>query len=89
MKPCSNLRQVSHIQRPSVSHRFHTAAALDSAELSARVVLNRLHADEGEQISISRTNRGVNVKGVVDTDERKREIATRLSAVPYVTYRRA
>jgi hypothetical protein len=59
-------------------------ADLDSAELAARLTLNDLHADQGEQISITRSNRAVEVKGVVETDERRRELVRRLGLVPRV-----
>jgi hypothetical protein len=62
-----------------------TNAELDNAELAARLVLNRLHADEGEQISVSRSSRTVEVKGVVETEARKQEIASKLSVVPHVS----
>jgi len=61
-----------------------TAVDLDSAELSARLVLNELHADEGEQINVAQTEHGVEVKGVVDTNERKREIVQKLRLVPHI-----
>lgn len=61
-----------------------TSAELDNAELSARLVLNRLHADEGEQISVSRNPRTVEVKGVVETAARKAEIVSRLAELPHV-----
>jgi hypothetical protein len=59
-------------------------AELDSAELSARLALNKLQADEGEQISVSRTDRAVEVKGVVETGERKRELLKALWPLPHV-----
>ncbi len=61
-----------------------TPADLDSAELSARLVLNELHADEGEQINVSQGEHGVEVKGVVETNERKQEIVQKLRLVPHV-----
>jgi DNA-directed RNA polymerase specialized sigma24 family protein len=57
---------------------------LDEAELEARVVLNQLHADQGEQIHLDRSASGIEVKGVVDTDERKRQIVSELLQVPHV-----
>jgi hypothetical protein len=61
-----------------------TPQQLDEAELSVRLVLNHLHADTGEQIQVSRTAQGVQVAGVVDTEERKGQIQMQLRAVPYV-----
>jgi hypothetical protein len=48
-------------------------------------MLNNLHADTGEQIEIARTERGVEVKGLVETNERKRELQTHLKTVPHLT----
>ncbi|WP_144312423.1 hypothetical protein [Terriglobus saanensis] len=57
----------------------------DEAELGARLILNQLHADAGEQIEIHRVPQGIEVEGIVETDERKRELQTRLSMVPHLT----
>jgi DNA-directed RNA polymerase specialized sigma24 family protein len=57
---------------------------LDSAELGARLVLNQLHADTGEQIHVMRSTNGIQVKGVVDTDQRKLQLVGRLLQVPHV-----
>jgi DNA-directed RNA polymerase specialized sigma24 family protein len=73
--------------RPSLSIHLPVPLAdteLDMAELSARLVLDKLHADNGERIELIRTERGVQVKGIVETDERKRELETQLRFVPHV-----
>jgi hypothetical protein len=57
---------------------------LDEAELAARATLNQLHADTGEQIQLSRRPNGIDVKGVVDTDARKRELVSRLALLANV-----
>ncbi|AEU38365.1 RNA polymerase sigma factor [Granulicella mallensis] len=57
---------------------------LDEAELGARTVLNQLQADAGEPISLARTAEGMEVKGVVDTNARKRELLSRLALIPNV-----
>lgn len=57
---------------------------LDEAELAARVVLNEVHADTGEQIHLTRGDAGISVKGVVDTDTRKRELISCLALLPHV-----
>lgn len=64
-------------QQPSVEQ-------LDETELAARFELNRLHADQGEQIEIHRLGQFIEVDGVVDTEERKQELMTQLSMVPNV-----
>ena len=72
--------------RPSLSIHLPaplTDTELDMAELSARLVLDKLHADNGERIELIRTDRGVQVKGIVETDERKQELETQLRFVPH------
>jgi hypothetical protein len=69
---------------PVILPSLPTTEELDSAELSARLVLNQLHADEGEQITIMRTDHAVVVKGVVDTDYRRRELVRKLWPLPHV-----
>lgn len=58
---------------------------LDEIELGARLRLNQLHADTGEQIEIARTEQGVEVRGLVETNERKRALQTQLATMPHVT----
>jgi hypothetical protein len=58
---------------------------LDEAELGVRLVLNQLHADTGEQIEVTRDALGIQVKGLVETEQRKRELQDRLHALAYVT----
>jgi hypothetical protein len=69
---------------PIVLPALPTAAELDDAELAARLVLNHLQADEGEQITIVRTDRSVVVKGVVETEGRKEQIVQQLWSLPHV-----
>ncbi len=61
-----------------------TEGQLDEAELSARLVLNQLHADTGEQIGIHRGAQAIEVTGVVETDDHKRQLQMQLSMVPHV-----
>ena len=58
---------------------------VDEAELSARLVLNELHGDSGEQIRIDRDARGVQVKGLVETEMRRAELETQLRTIPLVS----
>lgn len=57
---------------------------LDEAELAARTVLNQLHADTDEQIGLVRGATGIEVRGIVDTDARRRELVSRLLPIPNV-----
>jgi hypothetical protein len=77
----SGARLSSH---PAYLPRALSESELDLAELSARLVLNRLQADSGERIEVVRTPRGVLVKGVVETDQRKREIEAQLHLIANV-----
>lgn len=56
---------------------------LDLAELSAMLALQELHADT-ERLQVAREVDGVRVVGIVDSDERKAEIYSRLSSIPNV-----
>jgi anti-sigma factor RsiW len=57
---------------------------LDLAELQARLVLNRLHADSTEQLEFLRSHSSVEVKGVVESNARKQELVAQLRTVPHV-----
>lgn len=59
-----------------------TAEQLDDAELTARLILNELHADTGEQIEVRRLPEVIEVDGLVETEQRKRELESQLMAVP-------
>ena len=57
---------------------------VDIAELSARTVLNQLAADTEDQVRITHNDAGVVVKGIVATNERKRELLAQLGTIPLV-----
>jgi hypothetical protein len=59
-----------------------TAAQMDETELEARLVLNQEGADTGEQIEVARDVKGVQVLGLVESEERKRQLGEALRAVP-------
>ena len=58
---------------------------LDQTELSALLILNRLHADTGEQVKIRRSEGIVEVDGLVESEERKQELQAQLRVVPHLT----
>jgi DNA-directed RNA polymerase specialized sigma24 family protein len=60
-----------------------TDAQLDEAELAVRLALAESHADEQERLTVTRGARAVAVNGLVATEERKRELETRLRAIPH------
>jgi hypothetical protein len=60
------------------------ADQLEQTELAARLILNQLHADSGEQIEIRRLPQAIEIVGLVDTDERKRMLSAQLSTVSHV-----
>jgi hypothetical protein len=62
-----------------------TEGQLEETELGARLVLNQLHADTGQQIEINRTAQIVEIKGLVDTDDLKRALQMQLRILPYLT----
>jgi anti-sigma factor RsiW len=57
---------------------------LDLAELQARLVLNRLHADSTEQLEFLRSRSSIEVKGIVENNARKQELVAQLRTVPHV-----
>jgi len=61
-----------------------TPGQLDEDEMSARLILNRMHADEGEQIEIHRLPEAIEVDGVVDSEERKQQLVARLMQAPHL-----
>jgi hypothetical protein len=73
-------RTPAFVPLPSV--QTPTPGQLDEDELSARLILNRMHADEGEQIEIRRLPEAVEVDGVVESEERKRQLITQLMMAP-------
>jgi len=72
------LHVLPHLQLPEAP----SSEQLDETELAARLILNQLHADTGEQIEIHRSPQAVEVDGLVETDERKRELIAELLTVP-------
>jgi hypothetical protein len=60
-----------------------TRAELDEAELEARLALSHLNA-ESEQVEVSRSSKGVLVKGIVETDARKNSLLAQLRPLPHV-----
>jgi hypothetical protein len=61
-----------------------STADMDEAELRARLALNQLRADTGEQVEVSRRDRDILVKGVVESTERKRDLESQLRVLPHV-----
>ncbi len=57
---------------------------LDEAELRARLALNEANADSGEQIDVRRGPSSIQIAGIIETNERKRELEDALSRIPLV-----
>jgi len=76
----SSAAELPRIAIPSLP----TREELDEAELQARLVLSRLNA-ESEQVEVSRSTKGVLVKGVVETDARRNSLLALLRPLPHVT----
>ncbi len=74
----------THPSLSGILPRVLSDSELDEAELSARLALNQLNADTGEQIHVSRSTNGIQVKGIVDTNRRKSQLIARLVQVPNV-----
>jgi DNA-directed RNA polymerase specialized sigma24 family protein len=80
--PTRNL--VSDASRNSVSLPLLTKTELDEAELQARLALNQLHADTDGRIEVVRKPTGIQIRGIVESEQRKRELQARLSSLPHV-----
>jgi hypothetical protein len=74
-----------HAALPVMLPRPLTETELDEAELGVRVALSQLHADTGEQILLSRSAKGIEIKGIVETNERRAELVTRLLQLPHAS----
>lgn len=61
-----------------------TPMQIDMAELDARALLSHPDSDSSDQIRVTHTDAGVLIKGIVETNLRKRELMAELSHVPYV-----
>jgi hypothetical protein len=62
-----------------------TIAALDEAELRARLALNQANADTGEQITITQAPSSVQITGIVEDEARRNQIQDSLRGIPLVT----
>jgi hypothetical protein len=58
---------------------------LEDAELQARLALNHVNADTSEQIRVERSDTAVEIKGIVETEERKQQLITSLRSIPHVS----
>lgn len=58
---------------------------MNEAELEARLILNQKSADTGEQIEVARDGKGVQVRGLVESEERKTELKQSLQAIPFLS----
>lgn len=79
-------RSVSDIpttQRLPGSNQLSERAVAES-ELETLLELRRLHGDT-ERLSVDSNARGVVVRGVVESEERKHELTAQLQAIPHVT----
>ena len=76
----------SHLHTSLLPHLPHavTPGDMDLAELSARLVLNRLGFDANSRIEINRNLDGVHVQGLVDTETQKSQLQTQLRLIPHV-----
>ncbi len=61
-----------------------TEEQIDEADLGAMLALHQIGADGDNRIQIVRSANGVQVKGVVEGDARKRELEAQLNLIPHV-----
>ncbi len=69
---------------PSVRSSQVSKDQLDLAELGVMLAVQELHA-ETERLQQSRTQSGIVVTGIVESESRKFEISKRLQTIPYVS----
>jgi hypothetical protein len=75
----------------SASSRIAAVAVLPSqgqlneTELEARLILNQINADTGEQIEITRDARIVQINGLVESENRKKELSESLQGLPFLS----
>lgn len=69
---------------PRLPHTL-SPAEIDSAELGARLTLNRMHLDTNDRIEVIRQSNGVHVEGVVESDAEKRQLQAQLYMVSHVS----
>jgi DNA-directed RNA polymerase specialized sigma24 family protein len=74
----------AHPTLSKILPRALSESELDAAELSVRVALNHLNADTGEPILVSRSANGIQVKGIVENNQRKLQLEARLQQLPHV-----
>jgi DNA-directed RNA polymerase specialized sigma24 family protein len=74
----------AHPTLSKILPRALSESELDAAELSVRVALNHLDADAGEPILVSRSTSGIQVKGIVENNQRKLQLEARLQLLPHV-----
>ena len=77
----------THVAAPLVSARalLPSKTQMDETELESRLVLNQEDADTGEQIEITRDAKGIQIQGLVETEERKEELKQSLHAIPFLS----
>jgi DNA-directed RNA polymerase specialized sigma24 family protein len=61
-----------------------TNVDLDEAELQTRLVLHQLNADTDGRVQLSRKSTGIQVSGIVDSEQRKRQLETQLRSLSHV-----
>jgi len=61
-----------------------SAVQINETELLARLVLNQKGADTGEQIDISSDVNGVQIHGLVESEDRKAELNKSLKGIPFL-----
>lgn len=83
LEPRGNNHTLANTTHPAIP-LLPNAIQKNDAEIQARLILNQKNADTGEQVEITRDAHGVQVRGVVESDERKTELNTSLAGIPFV-----
>ena len=79
--PVAPLRRVREIPPAESQPVILAEADLEQAELAAVVALHELNGDLGEDLRIRRSTNAVEVAGIVDSEERKEALTSRLRQI--------
>lgn len=72
------------VPRAHASALLPNSMQMNETELQARLILNRENADTGEQIEVLRDTRGIQIRGLVENVERKKQLEDSLRGIPFL-----
>jgi hypothetical protein len=73
------------LPRVSAGVLLPSQGKLDETELDARLILSQNNADTGEQIEITRDAKSIRIYGLVESQNRKKELSESLQGLPFLS----